>query len=142
MGSGVKSIGAHAFDACFELPEITLGENVETIGDSAFTYCRKLKSVTLPEGLISIGENAFYDCRSIERITIPSTVNYIGSYAFKSCDALSYANFKTFIKWRCATWDNPAITGGHHFSSGDILDPNKVAKYLRETYAEYYWFNS
>jgi len=88
LSDGVTSIGEHAFLDCNRLAQITIPDSAADIGNNAFENCRKLKSVTIGKGLKTIGESAFYECTSLTEITIPDSVTSIGEYAFSGCSKL------------------------------------------------------
>lgn len=56
---------------------------LKEIGASAFDRCNNLVSLRLPASLVTIGENAFLDC-SLRSIFIPAGVTNIASTAFGS----------------------------------------------------------
>ena len=64
----VTSIGDWAFDGCYGLTSVTIGNSVTTIGKGAFKCCNVLTSVTIPNSVTKIGNQAFYDCRGLTRI--------------------------------------------------------------------------
>ncbi len=88
IGSGVTSIGRHAFSECKSLKSITIPDSVTSIAGSAFNGCYNLKSITIPDSVTSIGDWAFWGCSSLESITIPDSVTSIGDYAFLACTRL------------------------------------------------------
>ena len=89
IGSGVTSIGQHAFSHCYSLASITIPNGVTSIGTAAFNYCCYLASITIPNGVTSIGQDAFNSCYSLASITIPDSVTSIGEYAFNNCYPLA-----------------------------------------------------
>ena len=58
---GVTSIGAHAFDRCWSLDDVTIPNTVTTIGDYAFLNCSSMKNITIPSSVTSVGIGAFLD---------------------------------------------------------------------------------
>lgn len=62
IGNGVTNIGNFAFDSCQSLTNLVIGNNVTNIGQSAFACCSSLKSVVIPDSVKSIGEHAFWVC--------------------------------------------------------------------------------
>ena len=114
IGSGVTTIGSHAFDTCGNLTRVTFtgSSQLTVIGNDAFSDCSSLTGITLPAGVTSIGNNAFEGCgnltsviipegvtsisnwmfahcRSLASITLPESVTSIGEYAFYQCDSLT-----------------------------------------------------
>ncbi len=85
---GVTSVGAHFFENCANLAELSLAGSVESIGDNAFSHTA-LSSLILPEGLRSIGFAAFYECHSLLSLRLPESLLTIGANAFFYDNALS-----------------------------------------------------
>ena len=48
-------IGAGAFDSCYNLTSVTIGDSVTTIGEGAFYYCESLIEIIIPDSVTSIG---------------------------------------------------------------------------------------
>jgi len=92
IGSGVTSIGKHAFYDCRALTSLTIPAGVKTIGECAFLACCSLTSVTIPSSVTSIGSGSFATC-GFKNITIPSSVKTIGECAFCSCWSLTSVCF-------------------------------------------------
>ena len=84
----VTSIGEEAFNWCYRLTSITIGNSVTSIGEHAFEDCSRLTSITIPNSVTSIGEEAFMDCSSLTSITIPNSVTYVGGGMFYGCSKL------------------------------------------------------
>ena len=86
-GLPVTSIGERAFEDCFGLTSVTIGEGVTSIRERAFEDCAGLTSVIIPDSVTSIGSSAFAGCSSLESITIP----FVGAEAGKtSSDTYQY----------------------------------------------------
>lgn len=93
-GSGLRTIGASAFEECEGMTEIDIPDPVTTIGDSAFSWCCNATSLHLPSSLETIGEYAFSDCNLIEgTIQIPAGVASIGATAFSTCEMVEEVVF-------------------------------------------------
>ena len=86
---GITSIGAHAFDGCYNATTVSLGNNVTSIGNSAFESCESLAGVTIPDSVIAIGDRAFVDCQNLTNLTIGSGIANIGEEAFWNCNSLT-----------------------------------------------------
>ena len=89
IGSGVTSIGDHAFYDSDSLTGVTIPSSVTSIGTGAFRACVSLPGVTLPGSITSIGDNAFMGCTSLTSVNIPNKVTRIGDGAFNSCPSLT-----------------------------------------------------
>ena len=95
IGSGVTSIGEHAFKNCPELTRIEIANTVTSIGKGAFAGCDKLSSVILQEGsaITAIGDSAFEDCTALEEAVLPQKLATIGAKAFAGCTGITSASF-------------------------------------------------
>ena len=89
IGTGVTSIGKHAFLNCSGLTSVTIANSVTSIGDYAFYGCTGLTSVAIPSSVTSVGVYAFGSCTGLTSITIPNSVTSIGGWAFFGCSGLT-----------------------------------------------------
>jgi hypothetical protein len=78
-----------AFEACFRLASVTIGNRVTTIGEGAFYYCTSLTNVTIPNRVTSIGSDAFGACSSLTSVSIPNSVTSLSAWAFAVCASLT-----------------------------------------------------
>ena len=85
----VTSIGERAFDECFALTSVTIGNSVTSIGNFAFAGCSGLTFVTIPNSVTSIGDSAFLGCSGLTSVTIGNSVTSIGKETFKYCSSLT-----------------------------------------------------
>ena len=85
----VTSIGAFAFESCYNLTIITIPNTVTSIGRSAFDDCRKLTSIIIPDSVTSLGYMAFSGCESLENVTIGNNVTSLGYNVFAFCERLT-----------------------------------------------------
>ena len=85
---GVTSIGACAFNNCYNLTSTEIPQSVKSIGYGAFSYCSKLENIDIPESTEEIGIGAFYECVSLKRISIPKGVTELDSETFYYCISL------------------------------------------------------
>lgn len=88
-GKAVTEIASYAFDECDNITEVYIPSTVKKIGRGAFEYCYSLKTVELGESVETIEDWAFLKCTSIESIVIPDSINYIGYSAFELCTSLT-----------------------------------------------------
>ena len=70
----VTAIDAGAFEDCFELNSVVIGDAVESIGENAFQGCTGLTSVTIGSGVTNIGAKAFNYCNALQTVTCRGTV--------------------------------------------------------------------
>lgn len=91
LPSTLVRIGAHAFESCTGLTEVTVkAKTMSEIGDAAFTGCSQLKRITIPDGITQIGDAAFEGCLNLETVTLPKKgLLRIGDRAFAECRSLA-----------------------------------------------------
>ena len=70
----VVGIDEGAFEDCFELNSVVIGDAVESIGENAFQGCTDLTSVTIGSGVTTIGAKAFNYCNALQTVTCRGTV--------------------------------------------------------------------
>ncbi len=90
INPSTQKIGAHAFEKCDFLTEITVPASVKFIGDYAFAYCSNLTSVGFEQNslLIEIGNYAFA-YGGLTAVSLPESLFGIGEYAFGFSTALT-----------------------------------------------------
>ena len=62
-----------AFEWCYSLKSLTIGNNIKNIYDFAFNSHPDLTKVTIGTGVTSISDNAFADCPKLATMTIKAT---------------------------------------------------------------------
>lgn len=103
IGNGVKSIGTGAF-SCTDVPSITLPDGLSYIGDGAFSGCHRLSSIVIPDNVTYIGRCVFDECGNLRSVTIGKGVTTIGSEAFYGAYNLTSINFAgTMEQWKSIT---------------------------------------
>ncbi len=70
----VVAIDDNAFDGCYDLASVVIGENVTAIGEQAFQGCVGLTSVTIGSNVASIASKAFNYCNALTTVTCLGTV--------------------------------------------------------------------
>ena len=70
----VTSIDEGAFEDCYDLSSVVIGDAVENIGENAFQGCTGLTSVTIGSGVTNIGAKAFNYCNALQTVTCRGTV--------------------------------------------------------------------
>ncbi|MGN0318854.1 MAG: leucine-rich repeat domain-containing protein [Lachnospira sp.] len=77
-------IGEELFSNRDDIVSITLPTGVKVIGANAFEYCSRLEEVVFPDTLESIEKEAFLNCTSLKKADLPQNVN-VDPTAFKGC---------------------------------------------------------
>ncbi|NLP27075.1 MAG: leucine-rich repeat domain-containing protein [Clostridiales bacterium] len=90
IGNGVKEIGQSAFHRAGQSSEkgectLILGENLEKIGNWAFAHCYHIRKLTITGSVKEIGIGAFEACNGLLEVVIPDSVEFIASQAFADC---------------------------------------------------------
>lgn len=109
----ISTVGASAFNRCYELQYLHLGNYVTSLGDNFIYDCRNLRSFILPTTLTSIGTSTFAGCHlnslttginlttiaanafkglPLENITLTDKITSIGEYAFAEMPYLKTIN--------------------------------------------------
>ena len=70
----VVAIDDNAFDGCYDLTSVVIGENVTSIGEQAFQGCSGLTSVTIGSNVASIASKAFSYCNALTTVECLGTV--------------------------------------------------------------------
>ncbi len=83
---GIKIIDKKAFNNCFNLSKVIMGDSVTHINDYAFTGS-KFKEINLSKSLKYIGSCAFMS--NIEILVLPDSVTTIAPHAFSSSGLIS-----------------------------------------------------
>ena len=86
--------------------------------------------------VIMIDEYAFAGCSFLTSVTIPDSVERISPQAFSGCSSLTSAIFENSMDWKVS---GLRPSGGTSVPSTDLADPATAAKYLTDTYCDYYW---
>lgn len=87
MSISAPSIGASAFDSCFQLKDVYIRST--EIGARAFCNCWNLSSLGFSDKVERIGERAFGNCYSLSYVKIPDSISFIGDGAFAGCRSLA-----------------------------------------------------
>lgn len=81
--SNITSLGAHTFEGCTYLRDVTFGSGTTSIGTSAFNGCTSLSAITIPSTITNIGLNAFYQS-GLKEVTMYSGITY-SYYVYGQC---------------------------------------------------------
>lgn len=140
QNSRLSSIGENAFSGCSALAKIEIPASVVSIGTAAFYECTVLSEVKFGENskLTFIGNEAFRKCSALASITLPEKLTRIGQYAFGDCSNLQSVLFDTVDGWWYSS--SSVATSGNVLSPSDLTNASTAAKYLRNTYVNYFWY--
>ena len=97
FGSGLRTIGDHAFDGCSSLIGADIPSKVSSIGSYAFFECKNLETVILPNSIGKVNKYTFAFCDSLKNVVVPRNVISIGESAF-ACK-----NLQNIFVWRATT---------------------------------------
>jgi hypothetical protein len=86
-GLPVTTIGQFAFNSNLRLFSVTIPDSVTIIEDSAFQDCFGLVNVKIGNRVASIGADAFWNT-PLHKVKIPASVTNIGGAAFDGCSRL------------------------------------------------------
>ena len=96
----------------YDLNVIVFAGELTTIGANAFNGCYNLFNISLPNSVTEIGEKAFYDCKNIEALTLGSGLRHCHDMAFDGCFNLHSLHIPSIYSWCNITFDsstsNPA----------------------------------
>lgn len=70
VGEGITSIGASAFQSCFNLTDAVLPNSLTRIEYNAFFGCTALESLSIGGGITNWGSNVFYDCPALTSVNV------------------------------------------------------------------------
>ena len=101
MTTGIRHVGAAAWQACQQLQIVKLPPSVISLAEGAFLGCYVLREVVAP-GCIRYGPRVFAECCSLSRVgashgtednSVLAPGAQLGKYAFESCLTLTTITF-------------------------------------------------
>lgn len=112
------TVGMNAFEKCYSIREVSLGEKLITIKDSAFFDCSSLETVKLPTTLTSIGidafNNTYQQTSETKEVCYSGTIDQWAAIDF----ANDYANPMIFADTFISTYfTNPTKVTSLNFTS-------------------------
>ena len=81
MGDNVTTVSNNAFESCHSLRNIRLSENLTAISDSMFRYVYNLFDIHIPDSVTEIKQNAFIRS-SIRNAVLSENIKAVGDWAF------------------------------------------------------------
>ena len=88
LPDSVTEIDNYAFYNAKELKRVIFGSGLRTIGDHAFDGCSSLIGADIPSKVSSIGSYAFFECKDLETVILPTSITKVNGYTFAFCDSL------------------------------------------------------
>jgi len=154
IAENIDNIEMDAFSGCEGVENLTISANILSyipsrnlkkvvliggteIPNGAFLWSDNLESIEISSSITRIGEDAFFRCPKLKSVVIPSSVKYIGEGAFDYCTSLTSVTFASTSGWKVY-----GSNGTFSINSSNLKDKTNAAKYLRETYTDYYWERS
>jgi len=102
-------------DTHLRIPSVIDGNNIAMIGASAFQDCYDITEVTIGDGINVLGDFIFKRT-SINKITIPASVTSIGDYVFDGCGALTEIVYEgTVAEWEKVMKASSWIEGANEY---------------------------
>lgn len=158
----VVSIGSNVFESCSRLTSVTIGSGVTSMANDVFKKCNKLKTVVIKGGLTRIVARTFYECKSLANITLPNSIREIeewvfadcteltsivlpnsirkiGPAVFSGCQNLKSVKFENTSGWQYKHAHATSSQSWSPITQTDLADTLIAARYLRDTYCNYYW---
>lgn len=99
LGDSVGSIGMYSFKNS-KITSIIIPNSVKTIFREAFNNCYNLSSLKLGNAITELGYGSFVYCSSLTEITIPASVTYINRMSFYGCSSLTKITFENPNGWK------------------------------------------
>ena len=132
--------GANLYIGNELLTWLDIPNSVTKLGDYAFQNCLSVERVTTGSALVSVGSFAFTNCKNLKDVTLSTAVNTISYGAFSGCESLESVTFNGTRTWFVTTseQDFKDKTNGTQI---DVSDVAQNATYLKDTYADYYWYS-
>ena len=137
FSSTLEEIGEYAFASCTLLNNIALPNTVTIIGMRAFMHCKGIMSITIPDKITTINQDTFYNCTSLSSVVIGKSVSVIYPDAFGQCSNLKSVTFNESGTWKLKETYNS--NSWYEITVSPSANKSTVAKWLRETYRDYYW---
>lgn len=91
LPDSVTEIDNYAFYGAKNLRRVIFGSGLRTIGDHAFDGCSSLIGADIPSKVSSIGSYAFFECKDLETVILPTSITKVNGYTFAFCDSLKNA---------------------------------------------------
>lgn len=150
LPDGLKKSCTNAFNGCLNLKSVYFEGTLEqwlaieiigiiTIASGCKLYIQGEEirgTLEIPEGITSIGDYCFYKVSALTNIVVPASAQYIGRFAFYY-SGITSATFSDTEGWYITT--TKGATSGTTLS---VTDTTTNATWLKDTYRNYYWYNT
>ena len=131
--------GADLYIGGERLTWLDIPNSVKKLVDYAFQHCLSVERVTTGLALESVGSFAFTNCKNLKDVTFSTSINAIGYGAFSGCDGLESATFNGSLTWFVTTSEED-FKNKTNGTQMDVSNAAQNATYLKDTYADYYWY--
>ena len=118
FGSGLTSIGAHAFRECKSLESAVLPDSVTEIGENAFNGCEALADIKLSKELNLLAREVFYNCKSLTAVKLPEKLKILGEGCFRNCARLASV---TILSENCSFAGDPYLFSNSYLQFDTVL---------------------
>ena len=88
--SGGALIHSSAFNSCFSLKKVRIGEGPSRVLRGAFARCRSLEQAEFGEGLSMLGSGIFTSCDELKNVSLPASLSYISGDGLKNHEEMKY----------------------------------------------------
>lgn len=111
--ANVTEIGQCAFQNCKLITKAEFNSGLKTLGANAFNGCTSLSTVDFKNNttLKTLGNYAFSNTTALHSITLPTSINYLGTYTFQGSGLMSIDLSKTALTCIGTSATACAVTG-------------------------------
>lgn len=108
-----------AFYNNLNIASVTFLENVQKIGKQAFNFCYKLRKIVVGDGVVEIGERAFDRCEILGNVILGASVQTVGENAFNR-DSYLLSDGNIYYKGTAEDFSRIAFADGNSNLTGAL----------------------